>query len=1396
MQDYFSISKSLRKYLKFPYVSSFTMSAEEFKSTIWNLFREIHNNNEDKLYFLDRKYKFTGTIRLTQRRILLKEKVTSNSPLMTEEESAGEDKTLRLATDSIKYNDYYSDKYEENKQYESFVYDKDKSYKEKGGYVLEFDLKENIDENKYNSFFKDDNNQMTSMVIDMPIINIEMKYLINVVIIYQYSKVSLGTIYTYFNFLKRNYYNSSIGVVSGIFQGLFVLILIVYFLFIIHEINARGLFNQELHKTNSHIKLFFLELLNTKTQLIQMISFILSFTCLGMWVAVTVIKKKNMNSIKEVFKSDYYLTLEERNDIINISEIIEIYKIINGINLLILLTRLIKVISTYVYTIKMFMYTIRNSISMLFAFFVYFLCIVLGFAFFSWLYYGRYYSNFSTISKAFNENVAVGVGLLNKDLFGELYSTSPPICLIYFFVIGIIVKYVIVNILIAILIYYYKITYVEYEAKEKIKFIKMNENESNRSFIYKMILGYMYIWDKIFCCFKNVKGVILNEKKEEIKCEFSKKQINYDLGLKSDFNGIYIPYLGNTKQQIVEKMEIINAQFTDDYEYTLRDTYFDSAKDKTKIKLYFNTKYRKILIRSLIYIVFMVFILIISFFNIISSWSNNFNSMFKDNIMTKTGDYQQISNLDSLIFSEIPAYFAVINGETFLNDNILLGNSLIITFDTSQSENKAYSKDTYYYIDENNQKQYLYYDKFRSSDNEGGYCYIYNMLNPPISTIYNQIFPKLVTNKADIELILRNKEYQLGIYVKLHYSIDKGGNNYNEMMSYVIKYNDKQGQFDVIKYTFEGLSIAVIFIIIYFFISDNITKWKHYNKWYNEIIHPQNDKIKYIRNDIEIEILRQIKEVIFTLENIIDASIIVIFFVMFGYCIFLIVKEDLFESEILNNSINEMQSKILDLRQIVYLINKYRTIYTTLACILIFLICLRVVFEILKFSKYFKVIYLTLSLRARHLVSVIILIILIHPCFVLYTHITMGDNYYNYSTISNSIISLARAFFGYLKLGELTEFNFFVGVVLYYTYLIVINMILVNFFFCVIYSCYVFVKKSEMNPTEIWEWKGIFGMDRCLEGEKNENEEKNMNESKINEEFEFDKVMESYFTKIMKNKVEFKLSTSEWLQKESANIEEMDNLLEDMFNKRRFSILAFNASLGNLGEMFEDNPFNNMNIYQFHCFNVLFLKVMFLMKEKMRKDAKCIKEAIELLNNQQKDVDYDKLHTVLKDKSNQIRAKINEIDKSFIEVKDNLDNLYLIKNKKQIQEIENENENSKSITHNEIFNKNKINDSKPNEKDHDKSLIQKYVLINEDITKSFNDESSSSENEKKKKGKNKTEENNSKKNQKELIMKNKTTDKNDKSLSKIDKNDSFLSEEFDFDDDFEDSLDIGQKINK
>lgn len=1314
MQDYYSITNSLRKYFKLPHVSSLSMSEEEFKDTISNFIKDINEANTDKVFFLDKKYKFTGTVRLTQRRILLKEGVTSNSPLMTEEQSKEGDKTLRLATDSIKYNEEYSDKYEDNQQFESFVYDKKKSYKEKGGYVLEIDLKENLDESKYESYFKDDNNQITSMVIDMPLINIEMNYLINVVIIYQYSKISLGKMYTYFHFLKRNYYNSSIGIVSGIFQGLFVLILIIYFLFIIHEINARGLSIQELHKTKSHIKLFFLELINTKTQLIQMISFILSFTCAGMWVAVTVIKKKNINSIKEIFKSDYYLTLEERNDVINISEIIEIYKIINGINLLILLTRLIKVISTYVYTIKMFMYTIRNSISMLFAFFVYFLCIVLGCSFFSWLYYGRFFSNFSTISKAFNENVAVGVGLLDKDLFGELYSTSPPICLIYFFVVGIIVKYVIINILISVLIYYYRITYLEYETKEKQKFVKINENNSNRSIIYKIILGYMYIWDKIFCCLKSVK----NTKKEEIKCEFAKKQINYDLGLKSDFNAIYIPSLGNKSQKIVEKIEIINARFTDDYEYRLRDIYFDSAKDKTKIKLYFNKKYRKILIRSLTYIVFMVFILIISFFNIISSWNNNFNSMLKDNLMTKTGNYQQISNLDSLVYIEIPSYFAVINGEAFLNDNIVIGNSLIITFDTSQKENKAYSKDTYYYIKEDGQKQYLYYDKYKSSDNEGGYCYIYNILNPPISTIYNQIFPRLLTNKVDIELILRNKEYQLGIYIKLHYSIDKGGNNDNEMMSYAIKYNDNQGEFDNVKYTFEGLSIAVIFIIIYFLISDNIIRWKHYNKWYNEIIHPQNEKIKYIRNDIEIEILRQIKEVIFTLENIIDVGIIVIFFVMFGCCIFLIVKENLFESEILKSSNNEIQSKILDLRQIVYLINKYRTIYIILSCILIFLICLRIVFQILKFSKYFKVIYLTLSFRARHLVSVIILIILIHPCFVLYTHITMGDNYYDYSTIANSIISLARAFFGYLDLKELTDYNFFVGIVLYYTYLIVINMILVNFFFCVVYSCYLFVKKSEMNQPEIWEWKGIFGLDGCKKGEVNDTKEKKINESKINEEFEFDKVIDSYFTKILKNKVEFKLSIKGWLQKESANIEEIDGLLEDMFIKKRFSILAFNnTSLGNLGEMFEDNPFNGMNIYQFHCFNFLFLKVMFLLKEKMRKDTKCIKEAIEMLKIQQNNTNYDNLLKVLKDKSKQIKAKIKEVDNNFVDVKDNLDDLFLIKNKRKIDEIQNEIENE---------------NNKANKQDHDKSLIEKTDLISEIINRSFSDESRTNENDRKK----------------------------------------------------------------
>ena len=84
---------------------------------------------------------------------------------------------------------------------------------------------------------------------------------------------------------------------------------------------------------------------------------------------------------------------------------------------------------------------------------------------------------------------------------------------------SVIVKFVIVNVLIAILIYYYRNAYVNYEIKAKMNAKQIEEKNIKRSLIYQVMLFYIKVIEWI-CCKKGKGFVKMINKKENIDESF------------------------------------------------------------------------------------------------------------------------------------------------------------------------------------------------------------------------------------------------------------------------------------------------------------------------------------------------------------------------------------------------------------------------------------------------------------------------------------------------------------------------------------------------------------------------------------------------------------------------------------------------------------------------------------------------------------------------------------------------------------------------------------------------------------------------------------------------------------------------------------------------------------
>lgn len=221
-----------------------------------------------------------------------------------------------------------------------------------------------------------------------------------------------------------------------------------------------------------------------------------------------------------------------------------------------------------------------------------------------------------------------------------------------------------------------------------------------------------------------------------------------------------------------------------------------------------------------------------------------------------------------------------------------------------------------------------------------------------------------------------------------------------------------------------------------------------------------------------------------------------------------------------------------------------------------------------------------------------------------------------------------------------------------------------------------------MRKTETYDWMNVIC---CC---KKKRRELNDNQLMIEAEFEYDKKMKKFETKMVLTKE--KCLVDDFIKNETDQIKVLNDTLFEIQKKRKDVEIAYESTKIGKEYLFEDNLYKNIQENQLRTFNTQFLNHMLIINEQLENDILTIDEGIDHLNKHEEFMNYDELLETIQEKNRQVRERINEIDSKFAEMYDDLNDIYANKKKKEPEKEEEKKE--------ENIEK-QIEDNKDNEED-------------------------------------------------------------------------------------------------
>jgi len=680
--DTFKINNSIRNFMNLSPIVPQEFMNTEVTTYITNIIQKIREND---FILLDHKYEIFTNIRLTSRRSKFK-------PNMYQSQFNG----LNVSYFETKYISPLSDfdgEIEENAPYNKFNFSKDNSFFKKGGYVLEI-KKENANKTQeeinleLDKFILD--SQIRTVIIDFLLENYELNLFVPLNIIFDFTPSGIVRMKHDICIMDLNVYDSLTSYVRLVLEILSFLICVFLLIYVIVKLIKRVNYKYEKlssrknsNKSSTQVPNKFIILMdhlkNNLLLIILIVSLVLWIVANIIWI-IYIIKLFKVRDFQEkLFENvNNQITFEQNDLAFSACHILTTYKSIVTINFLLLLFRNIEILTIYFPSIGIFITTISYALSDLLSFIVFYIILILGTSIFTFFFYGKYVPSFNNLFSSIQQNMSFTMGSIDFSTFDKMSKHDQILTLLYLIFIIYFLKYIVIKILLAIIFYFYKISYNQYEGKE----IEARQNqeytkEKVKSATLVRIWNFFKLnirkaWKNIFSCFNCFKKKIrANNGNIEIKIEGKEENT---VNLKTENNSIEnknIITLMAIEDQIVQAKDLnqFNTEYNDDYYFYLRTPYFDSQNDESKLKQYYETRYYKVYLSCLFYIIFVTSLIAAVLLQTFTPWRAriqiSLSGLINNPILNEADIQQQYDNINNqndlkqFVFEKFPSYFEI-----------------------------------------------------------------------------------------------------------------------------------------------------------------------------------------------------------------------------------------------------------------------------------------------------------------------------------------------------------------------------------------------------------------------------------------------------------------------------------------------------------------------------------------------------------------------------------------------------------------------------------------------------------------------------------------------------------------------------------------------------------------
>jgi hypothetical protein len=1312
--------------------------------SILNVQQALQDNSA---LFSGNKLNIVSKIRVTQRRTKLIDDPYPKSPLIIKNNFPF--RQWKLTEGVNAFSEYDSDYEEANKV------DKSKSFLEKGGIVSyeDIDTFKNINYNEWLNSNQYSNSELSSLTYDFVVVNYENGFVCSVIITNELNEIGINIQHIRVYILDRNYYEGG----WAYFRIAMEIAFVVFFICDLIVVSMQKYYltslytdkkpNNNNNKGTSIISIVFRILFGSFLSIAQLITYLCCLISICLWCAYIAYIKPKYSQI-DAFLYNNVTPLSDatlQNQLITAGRLLIHYKSTVTVAFLFMFLHFVEIFARVVKSSRVFLQTLKYSFSDVVSFFIFFMCILLGFTLFTWVYYGRWFTSldnrFNTLGDAFQQNFAFAMGIMNTNLFQLMFDKVNVMTVFYFLFLVVIIRFIVIKIILAILMHFFKIASDEYQQKKFSKIHKSGRVIKRKPFInmiYKYSEFVNFMCDLVCCrCAEkqpkigdvNANGFLkwkINEvdcpeRREEKKETPGNNDVNANKEcseekVKVAVNSVIANVNDDKKDEYrVSDSDSKNEKFydlgyEDDYEFSTRNAYFDSEIDGEKVKIFYEAKYRKSFIKTVEFLVFIIIFIIVFIFNVLSPWRKNMSQLIHTKLSTSEA-YMNIHDLQTMFtfLSSLSSNFfnnsISTNTNTTFFESILIKDTLLFTLrdiqtnDDFKSINIPVRKDELFQIHdltyENatvlqiNDNLYIPWEQPHTYQQHGGYPFTVNTRHDELTSLYSKILQKETLSYIILEFFIHNPHYNICAYVKFEFKNDYAGYFSKDYQTYFMKLDTKQKPLDIVKYVFEALFIVVyIYMIIRFVLSikENIAEYK---KWYRDVIYYQNLKVKYNRNRIEPEFLRKFR-------SILSLSTCIEFIIILMTIGIIYTKAKLWykENELYDVLVTPDTAKVFGddyngiykLRDIVYSGVSAKNNFEIVGSIILFLACVKLI-SVISLGKFFSLIIRTFDNSKSHIISFIVILILIQLCFVFYAHLSFGDNSIMFYQVEQSIVNIIKVLFGYVDWVYLQKTNKAFGPIMYFIYLIVINLILLNLFVAIIYTSYIYIKKQIATRKETWSWKNVLCY--CCRGNKSQ---QHNNELMIEAEFQYEKQLTSYESEMMLKKPSCELD--DWIRNEMEQVLLLNNTLYGLTKKKRDVEMAYETSKLGKELLFEDNIYKNISVDKVRAFKMQYLANMSVINEQIEKDVIDIDLAIKRLEEHEAFMNYDKLLNEIGNKNQQMKNMIQDMDDNFVEIYNDLGRMYKHVVNKDDKENEHENENEKKNNDNNVGNSSSSNNNK------------------------------------------------------------------------------------------------------